>query len=151
MKHYYIDSYVGWFVVEASTAKKARSEGVKEFGRGWVRGVRLATKEEVKEFVRLKGEDALRGDELPTTPARRHFPRPPQSKQKWGVCYTAEGPSTCGKIKSLTPDSVTVTGTKGWGSCFWQPEYVLVVETEDEARGIVEEHKRFLNLISDPR
>lgn len=60
--NYYVDSFGTWFVVTARTKREARKVGTAEFGRGMVREVRQATDEEVKEFVRLKGERALRAD-----------------------------------------------------------------------------------------
>jgi hypothetical protein len=61
MRNYYIEGYSRWFVVSAKDKRAARSEGVMEFGRGGVKEVRLATKDEVMYFVDMKGERALKG------------------------------------------------------------------------------------------
>ena len=59
MNCYYVDSYSLWFVVKAKNRRVAFSEGVKEFGRGHVKSVRLATQAEVRYFVAVKSERAL--------------------------------------------------------------------------------------------
>jgi len=56
MRCYYVDSYSLWFVVKAKNKRAAYSEGVKEFGRGMVKSVRLATQAEVEHFVAVKSE-----------------------------------------------------------------------------------------------
>lgn len=66
------------------------------------------------------------------------MPNYPYHSTKWAVCYTLDGPSTYGWIKSLTPECVEVIGTTGWFSNVWQPEYVRVVETEEEAKRMYE-------------
>ena len=55
-KIFYVESYAAWFLVFARTSAAARSEGVREFGRGCIKAVRLATKDEIKYFRNLKGE-----------------------------------------------------------------------------------------------
>lgn len=59
-RRYFVESYSGWFVVETNTARKARSKGVEEFGRGGARSVRLATDAEVQDYVRQMGTPAMR-------------------------------------------------------------------------------------------
>ena len=61
MKNYYVEGQSGWFVVGAANKRVAHSVGVSEFGRGYVRIVREATKAETDSFVAQKGEKALRG------------------------------------------------------------------------------------------
>lgn len=53
---YLVEGYSGWFVVRAPNAKRAKSVGVQEFGRGKVVTVRLATPAEIKSFESQKGE-----------------------------------------------------------------------------------------------
>lgn len=55
LKHWYVDGFGSWFVVEARTKQQARSQGVKDFGRGGVKDVRLATSKEVAEYERIMG------------------------------------------------------------------------------------------------
>ncbi len=63
--HYYVEGS-GWFVVRCSTARIARSWGVKEFGRGQVRAVRQATTYELSAYKRWKGiEGALPVEDHP--------------------------------------------------------------------------------------
>lgn len=50
MNIYYVESYSAWYLVKAANAKSARSDGVKKFGRGMVKKVRLATDDEIKYF-----------------------------------------------------------------------------------------------------
>lgn len=59
MKNYFVEGFASWFVVKAKNARAARSEGIKDFGRGSVKSVRLATKSEVESFIVQKGELAL--------------------------------------------------------------------------------------------
>lgn len=56
--NYYVEGN-GWFVVRTQNQRKARAVGVREYGRGNVRCVRIATAEETKSFVASKGEAAL--------------------------------------------------------------------------------------------
>ena len=56
MKTYYVESYSAWFLVNARNVASAKSEGVKDFGRGMVKSVRLATSAEKRYFVSLKSE-----------------------------------------------------------------------------------------------
>ena len=56
MKTYYVESYAAWFLVNARNIASAKREGVKDFGRGMVKKVRLATAAEIKYFVGLKSE-----------------------------------------------------------------------------------------------
>lgn len=56
MKTYYVESYAAWFLVNARNIASAKREGVKSFGRGMVKGVRLATASEIKYFLNLKIE-----------------------------------------------------------------------------------------------
>jgi hypothetical protein len=55
MKHYYVEHWNSWFVVYAKNKKIAKSEGVSRFGRGWVKDIRLATKEEIDFYIEIKG------------------------------------------------------------------------------------------------
>ena len=73
-----------------------------------------------------------------------------EHKKKWAVCHNALGnPSTYGWIKSLTPVCVEVVGTSGWSSPFWDPRSVLVDETEEEAKQIVDNYEK--SVPRDPR
>jgi hypothetical protein len=56
MKTYYVESYAAWFLVNARSIAAAKSEGVKVFGRGMVKKVRLATAAEKKYFINLTSE-----------------------------------------------------------------------------------------------
>jgi len=56
MKTYYVESYSAWFLIKARSIVAAKSEGVKDFGRGMVKSVRLATSAEKRYFVSLKSE-----------------------------------------------------------------------------------------------
>ena len=56
MKTYYVESYAAWFLVNARNIASAKREGVKDFGRGMVRLVRLATPADIKYFISLKIE-----------------------------------------------------------------------------------------------
>lgn len=55
-KIFYVESYAAWFLIFARTYKAARKEGVKNYGRGMVKGVRLATRKEIKYFRSIKSE-----------------------------------------------------------------------------------------------
>lgn len=57
---FYVASHSKWFLVFARDKRKAKSEGVREFGRGQVKEVRLATAAEIKYFTDLKGEEAMK-------------------------------------------------------------------------------------------
>ena len=57
-KIYYIESISGWFLFKCCTIRQARQESVMEYGSA-VKIVRLATDDEIKHFLALKGEDAL--------------------------------------------------------------------------------------------
>lgn len=59
MKFYYVESYGSWFIVKTNRKTKAKSAGVKDFGRGNVKSVRLATDDEVNYFKSVKGENAI--------------------------------------------------------------------------------------------
>lgn len=61
MKNYFCESWAAWFVVVRANKRLARQEAVAEFGRGCVKGVRMATDEETRYFVDMKGERALEG------------------------------------------------------------------------------------------
>jgi hypothetical protein len=58
MKNYYVESHSGWFVVCCANMRRAKSEGIYEYGRGQVKAVRPATLAEVTHFQNLKGESA---------------------------------------------------------------------------------------------
>jgi hypothetical protein len=55
LNNYYVESWGSWFVVAARNKRVAYSEGVKEFGRGRVKGCRLATPDEVAYIRSVKG------------------------------------------------------------------------------------------------
>ncbi len=59
-----VDGFGSWFVTAVKTKRRARQLGVEEFGRGWVKGVNIATAEQVAEYCRCKGltEDQLTND-----------------------------------------------------------------------------------------
>jgi hypothetical protein len=59
MKNYYVEG-AGWFVVTTPNKKRAYSVGVAEYGRGGVRCVREATKDEVANFIAQKSKEAMR-------------------------------------------------------------------------------------------
>lgn len=52
---YYIESYSTWFLCEAKDKRKAKSEGVAEYGRGRVKEVRRATPDEIDSYSRWRG------------------------------------------------------------------------------------------------
>jgi len=56
MKTFRVESYSGWFLVKAKNKRAAKSEGVKEYGRGRVTGVFVATDSDIKYFLAVKGE-----------------------------------------------------------------------------------------------
>jgi len=58
MKIFYIESYSGWFLVKCRTIRQARSEAIVEYGKT-IKIVRIATDDEIKHFLDLKGENAL--------------------------------------------------------------------------------------------
>lgn len=53
-KIFYVSSNSRWFLVKAKTKRSARSEGVKDFGRGMVSEVRVATAEDIRDYERDK-------------------------------------------------------------------------------------------------
>ncbi len=56
---YYVCSNVRWFLIRMRTKRAARSVGVAEFGRGWVRDVRLATEAEIAAYIEQVGPEVL--------------------------------------------------------------------------------------------
>jgi len=58
MRIYYIEAFSGWFLVKCRNMRQARSEAKTEYGQS-VKVVRWATKEEIRHFLALKGENAL--------------------------------------------------------------------------------------------
>lgn len=76
MKDYYVEG-TGWFVVRTTTIRKARSEGVKEYGRGNVRCVRLATQLETNSYISQKGQSALYEGSVRHSPIPSPFVVPP--------------------------------------------------------------------------
>ena len=48
MNCYYVEGQLSWVVVNAKNKREAYSEGVKKFGRGNVKLVRLATQVEMR-------------------------------------------------------------------------------------------------------
>jgi len=61
---YLVESYAGWFVTDATNKRIAHSEGVKEFGKGNVKSVTIATQNDIDAFIANKGEDALYSNRL---------------------------------------------------------------------------------------
>lgn len=59
---YYIESYGTWYLCEARNKRKAKSEGVAEYGRGKVTVVRRATQGEIDYYNRLHGAPVKAGD-----------------------------------------------------------------------------------------
>ena len=59
---YKVESMTSWFIVDVSTKGKAYSEGVREWGNGAVTAVTKASKDDIKYFKNLKGEDAVRSN-----------------------------------------------------------------------------------------
>lgn len=59
MKYYFVQGYGLWMIVKALNERKARSAGVEEYGRGKTALVRIATTDEVEDFIRQKGESAI--------------------------------------------------------------------------------------------
>lgn len=59
---YYIKSYSTWLLCEAPNKRKAKSEGVAEYGRGRVREVRPATQDEIDYYNRLHEGPIKAGD-----------------------------------------------------------------------------------------
>lgn len=57
---YLVESHSGWFVVDVTTKRKAKSEGVAEWGRNSVKSVTRATQKDIDSFVSQKGVGALR-------------------------------------------------------------------------------------------
>jgi len=57
-KTYYIEATSGWFITKCWSMRQARQESAMEYGRT-VKIVRLATADEIKHFLALKGKDAL--------------------------------------------------------------------------------------------
>jgi hypothetical protein len=58
IKTYYIEAHSGWFLTKCWTLRQARAQASIEYGRT-VKIVRLATDDEIKHFLALKGENAL--------------------------------------------------------------------------------------------
>ncbi len=56
MKIFYVEGYLGWFVIFARTHAAARKSGVDEYGRGLVKSVRLATLKDIDKYRNLKGD-----------------------------------------------------------------------------------------------
>lgn len=60
MRHYYVTSFAQWFVVQAATKRRAKSVGVEEWGRGAVHKVRIATQDEIENYIANKGKVAMK-------------------------------------------------------------------------------------------
>ena len=58
LSNYYVEGS-GWFVVRTNNQRKARAIGVKEYGRGNVKLVRIATLDEVRSYLAQRGPTAL--------------------------------------------------------------------------------------------
>lgn len=56
LEYYLVDGYAGWFIVRTHDPKIAKSEGVKEWGRGHVKDVSIAAKSDIKAYRAIKGE-----------------------------------------------------------------------------------------------
>ena len=59
MNTYYVEGFAGWFVCKALNARKAKSQGVEEYGRGGVRKVRRANLMEENRYKAERGEGAI--------------------------------------------------------------------------------------------
>lgn len=59
MKAYYVEGYGGWFCCFSRTKREAKSEGVKEYGNGMVKVVRVATSGEQTYYTTLMGKSWL--------------------------------------------------------------------------------------------
>ena len=57
--HYLVESHSGWFVVNTTSKRKARSEGIAEWGRNSVKSVTRASQKDIDYFISQKGERAL--------------------------------------------------------------------------------------------
>lgn len=58
MPMYKVEANHEWFIVFTDNKAKARSEGVREWGRGSLFEVTRATRDDVRYFKNLKGETA---------------------------------------------------------------------------------------------
>ena len=56
LKYYVVDGHAGWFVVKARSKSVAKSEGIKEWGRGHVKNVSIAKDSDVILYRAIKGE-----------------------------------------------------------------------------------------------
>jgi hypothetical protein len=56
---YKVETYTGWFIVEAKNKRQAYSEGVRDSGRGNVYCVTQATQSDIDYFILVKGEAAI--------------------------------------------------------------------------------------------
>jgi hypothetical protein len=55
-KFYYVEGGgLGWYVIRANNKQEAKSHGIREFGRGRVRSVDIASDAEVKSYMSQKG------------------------------------------------------------------------------------------------
>jgi hypothetical protein len=59
MRYYTVESWAGWFVAKARNKREAYSEGVEEFGRGYVKKVSLSKQSDIDYYKNVKGEAAL--------------------------------------------------------------------------------------------
>jgi hypothetical protein len=65
MRDYYVGGHGGaWFVVRTTSKRKARSQGIRVFGRGVTRSVRLANRRETEDYVAIMGQAALNDDNV---------------------------------------------------------------------------------------
>ena len=64
MKTYYVESWAEWFVVTTQNKRRAYSVGVKEFGRGFVKNIREATKDEIDSYINQRSEKTIKNDEI---------------------------------------------------------------------------------------
>ena len=57
MKYYYIESFGGsWFIVKCKNKSIARKEGIYDFGKNYLKDVRIASENEIEYFESIKGK-----------------------------------------------------------------------------------------------
>lgn len=54
---YFVETWSYWMIVSAKSKAKAKSEGIKEWGRGMVKSVRRATQNEIESYEAQKGNN----------------------------------------------------------------------------------------------
>lgn len=51
-----VEGYSGWFIVNTNDKRKARKEGIKEWGRGYVKEISEATDKDIEYYRSVKGQ-----------------------------------------------------------------------------------------------